>query len=154
MKINPIPAGDHSVTPYLIIKGAARALDFYQRAFGATKLMRIPVPGDQIGHAEILLGDSHIMLANERPQTNDFSPQTLGGSPVPRHLYVPADAMFAQAIAAGASIEAPMEKNFMATVLAPCWTPLRPPLAAVHARRRGVAGGNRAARLAAMGKPA
>ncbi len=112
MKINPIPAGDHSVTPYLIIKGAARALDFYQRAFGATKLMRIPGPGDQIGHAEILLGDSHIMLANERPKTNAFNPQTLGGSPVPLHLYVPADAMFAQAIAAGASIEAPMEKKF------------------------------------------
>lgn len=113
MKINPIPAGYHSVTPYLIIKGAARALDFYQRAFGATELMRIPGPGDQIGHAEMLLGDSHIMLADECPQMKALSPQTIGGTPVLLHLYVPdADAMFAQAIAAGASVEQPMENKF------------------------------------------
>ncbi|MEN9572487.1 MAG: hypothetical protein RL514_342 [Verrucomicrobiota bacterium] len=109
----PIPDGYHSVTPYLIIKGAARALDFYQRAFGATELMRLPSPGDQIGHAEILLGGSHIMLADECPQMNALSPQTIGGTPVLLHLYVPdADALFAQAIAAGATVEQPMENKF------------------------------------------
>ncbi len=108
-----IPDGYHAVTPYLIIKGAAQALDFYQRAFGTTELMRIPGPGGQIGHAEILLGGSHIMLADECPQMKAISPETLGGSPVLLHLYVPdADAMFAQAVAAGAKVEQPMENKF------------------------------------------
>lgn len=113
MSTSPIPAGYHSVTPYLIIQGASRALDFYARAFGATELMRIPGPGDQVMHAEIRLGDSHIMLADECPQMKAFSPPTLGGSAVLLHLYVPdADAMFAQAIAAGATVEQPMENKF------------------------------------------
>ena len=113
MPTKPIPDGYHSVTPYLIIKGAAQALDFYQRAFGATELMRLAAPGGQVGHAEILLGDSHIMLADECPQMNALSPQTLGGSPVLLHLYVPdVDAMFAQAIAAGAQVEQPIENKF------------------------------------------
>ncbi len=113
MSLQPIPAGYHSVTPYLLIKGAAQALDFYKRAFGAIELMRLPGPGDQIGHAEMLLGDSRLMLADECPQMNALSPQTLGGSPVLLHLYVPdADAMFAQALAAGAKVEQPMEHKF------------------------------------------
>ena len=113
MPTKPIPDGYHSVTPYLIIKGAAQALDFYQRAFGATELMRLAAPGGQVGHAEILLGDSHIMLADECPQMNALSPQTLGGSPVLLHLYVPdVDAMFAQAIVAGAQVEQPIENKF------------------------------------------
>jgi PhnB protein len=154
MKINPIPAGYHSVTPYLIIKGAARALDFYQRAFGATELMRIPGPGDQIGHAEMLLGDSHIMLADECPQMNALSPQTLGGSAVLLHLYVPdADAMFAQAIAAGATVEQPMENKFYGdrsgSVLDPFghrWT--------LSTHVEDVSPEEIGRRLAAMGKPA
>ncbi len=154
MKINPIPAGYHSVTPYLIIKGAARALDFYQRAFGATELMRIPGPGDQIGHAEMLLGDSHIMLADECPQMKALSPQTIGGTPVLLHLYVPdADAMFAQAIAAGASVEEPMENKFYGdrsgSVLDPFghrWT--------LSTHVEDVSPEEIGRRLAAMGKPA
>ena len=154
MKIKTTPDGYHSVTPYLIIKGAARALDFYQRAFGATELMRIPGPGDQIGHAEILLGDSHIMLADECPQMNALSPQTLGGSPVLLHLYVPdADAMFAQAIAAGASLEQPMENKFYGdrsgSVLDPFghrWT--------LSTHVEDVSPEEIGRRLAAMGKPA
>lgn len=154
MKINPIPAGYHSVTPYLIIKGAARALDFYQRAFGATELMRIPGPGDQIGHAEMLLGDSHIMLADECPQMKALSPQTIGGTPVLLHLYVPdADAMFAQAIAAGASVEQPMENKFYGdrsgSVLDPFghrWT--------LSTHVEDVSPEEIGRRLAAMGKPA
>ena len=113
MPTKPIPDGYHSVTPYLIIKGAAQALDFYRRAFGATELMRIAAPGGQVGHAEILLGDSHIMLADECPQMNALSPLTLGGSPVMLHLYVPdVDAMFSQAIAAGAQVEQPIDNKF------------------------------------------
>ena len=154
MSTQPIPAGYHSVTPYLIIKGAARALDFYQRAFGATELMRIPGPGDAVMHAEILLGDSHIMLADECPQMNALSPQTLGGSPVLLHLYVPeADAMFAQAIAAGASVEQPMENKFYGdrsgSVLDPFghrWT--------LSTHVEDVSPEEIGRRIAAMGKPA
>ena len=154
MKIKTTPDGYHSVTPYLIIKGAARALDFYQRAFGATELMRIPGPGDQIGHAEILLGDSHIMLADECPQMNALSPQTLGGSPVLLHLYVPdADALFAQAIATGASVEQPMENKFYGdrsgSVLDPFghrWT--------LSTHMEDVSPEEIGRRIAAMGKPA
>ncbi len=113
MSTNPIPAGYHAVTPYLIIKGAAKALDFYHRAFGAHEHMRLPGPGDQIMHAEIQIGDSRIMLADEFPQMNALSPQTLGGTPVFLHLYVPdSDAMFNQAVAMGAKVEQPMENKF------------------------------------------
>ena len=113
MSTKPIPDGYHSVTPYLIIKGAAQALAFYQRVFGARERMRIPGSGDAVMHAEIEIGDSVIMLADECPQMNAVGPQTLGGSPVLLHLYVPdADAMFAQAVAAGAKVEQPMELKF------------------------------------------
>lgn len=111
--IQPIPDGYHSVTPYLIINGAAKAIDFYQRAFGARERMRLPGPGDIVMHAEIEVGGSVIMLADECPQMNALSPQTLGGTPVLLHLYVPdADAMFAAAVAAGAQVEQPMENKF------------------------------------------
>ena len=112
-KPKPIPDGYTAVTPYLIIKGAARAIDFYQRVFGATEVLRIPGPGDQIMHAEILIGGSHIMMADEFPHMNALSPQTIGGTPVFLHLYVPdADAMFTAAVAAGAKSEQPMENKF------------------------------------------
>ena len=112
-KPKPIPEGYTAVTPYLIIKGAARAIDFYQRVFGATEVLRIPGPGEQVMHAEILIGGSHIMLADEFPHMGALSPQTIGGTPVFLHLYVPdADAMFAAAVAAGAKAEQPMEIKF------------------------------------------
>ena len=112
MTVNPIPEGYHSVTPYLIIRGAAQALEFYGRALGASEVMRLE-HGDKIGHAEIKLGDSHVMLADEFPEMGAVSPQSLGGTPVGICLYVPnVDALFAQAVAAGAIIERPVQDQF------------------------------------------
>src|ERR1700704_3702363 len=102
-EVKPIPEGYHSVTPYLIIKGAADAIDFYKKAFGATELFRIPQADGRIGHAEIKIGDSPIMLADEFPEMKYFGPQTLGGSPVSIMIYVEdVDSVFNDAIAASA----------------------------------------------------
>src|ERR1700746_1588688 len=99
----PIPDGYHTATPYLIIKEAAQAIEFYKKAFGATEVMRFAQPDGKIGHAEIKIGDSHIMLADEFPEMGARSPQALGGSPVSILLYVEdVDARFRQALAAGA----------------------------------------------------
>ena len=111
--VKPIPDGYHTVTPYLIIKGAAEAIEFYKKAFGATELFRIAQPDGQIGHAEIQIGDSPIMLADEFPGMKYFGPQTLGGSPVSIMLYVEdVDTVFNGAIAAGASQERAVEDKF------------------------------------------
>jgi PhnB protein len=97
----PIPAGYHSVTPYLIINGAADAIEFYKKAFGATELFRMP-HGDKIGHAEIKIGDSPIMLADEYPEMGFTSPKSFGGTPVSLMIYVEdVDTVFPRAIAAG-----------------------------------------------------
>lgn len=113
MAVKPIPEGYHSVTPYLIIKGAALALDFYKKAFGATERMRLSGPGDQIGHAEMQIGDSVIMLADEFPQMGAKSPETIGGTPVGICLYVEnADSLFRQALAAGGKEERPLQDQF------------------------------------------
>ena len=113
MAVKPIPDGYHTVTPYLIVKGAAKALDFYAKALGATELFRMPGPGGQIMHAEIKIGDSPIMLADEFPDMGAVSPQSLGGSPVGIMLYVPdVDALSAQAIAAGAKVLRPIADQF------------------------------------------
>lgn len=112
-KPKPIPDGYSAVTPYLIIKGAAQALDFYQRVFGARERMRLPGPGGAVMHAEMEIGGSVIMLGDECPQMGAVSPQALGGTPVSVHLYVlDADAMFAAAVAAGAKCEQPVENKF------------------------------------------
>ena len=109
----PIPDGYHSVTPYLIIKGAAAALDYYKQAFGATELFRMPAPEGKIGHAEIKIGDSPIMLADECPEMGYKSPQTLGGSPVSIMIYVEdVDSVFKQAIAAGGKEQRPVKDQF------------------------------------------
>ena len=101
MAVNPIPADYAGVTSYLIVRGAAKAIDFYQRAFGATELFRLPM-GDRIGHAEIRIGGGVVMLADEMPDMGYKSPQTLGGTPVSLMFYVPdVDATFARALAAG-----------------------------------------------------
>ncbi len=106
--VKPVPEGYHTVTPYLTVKGAARALEFYQKALGATEVMRLGMPDGTIGHAEIKIGDSHIMLSDEFPDFGALSPETLGGSPAIIHLYVEnTDALMAQAAAAGATITAP-----------------------------------------------
>jgi len=89
-------------TPYLIVKGAAQAIEFYKKAFGATELLRMAQPGGKVGHAEIKIGDSTIMLADESPEMDARSPQTIGGSPVSILLYVEdVDAVFIRAVAAG-----------------------------------------------------
>ena len=112
-KVNPIPEGYHSVTPYLIIKGASDAIEFYKKAFGATELFRMAQPDGRVGHAEIRIGDSTIMLADEFPEMGHKSPKTLGGSPVSMLIYVEdVDAVFAQAIAAGAKEDRPVEDKF------------------------------------------
>src|ERR671919_940733 len=85
--VKPIPDGYHSVTPYLIIKGAADAIEFYKKAFGATELFRMEKEG-KVGHAEIKIGDSPIMLSDEHPEMGARSPETVGGSPVSIVLYV------------------------------------------------------------------
>src|SRR5262245_64289945 len=82
MAVKPVPDGYHSVTPYLIIQGAAKAIDFYKRAFGAKELLRLEGPGGTIGHAEVKIGDSQIMLADEHPQMGYCGPAALGGKPV------------------------------------------------------------------------
>ena len=88
-KVKPIPAGYHNVTPYLIVDGAARAIDFYKKVFGATEKMRMPGPGGKVGHAELTLGDSMIMLADEHPETGARAPSAYGGSAVSLMVYVP-----------------------------------------------------------------
>ncbi len=109
----PIPEGFHSVTPYLCVNDAAGALEFYKKAFGATELMRMPDPSGRIGHAEIKIGDSIIMLADEFPEMGFRSPQTLGGSPFAIYLYVDdVDAVFGQAVAAGAKLVKEVKDQF------------------------------------------
>ena len=109
----PIPEGYHSVTPYLIIKGATEAIDFYKKAFGATELFRMPAPGGKIGHAEIKIGDSPIMLADESPEMGYKSPKSLGGSPISIMIYVvDVDTVFKRAIAAGGKEQRPVKDQF------------------------------------------
>ena len=111
--VRPIPEGYHAVTPYLFIKGAAQALDFYKKAFGAKELMRMAQPDGRVGHAEIQIGDSHVMMADEFPEMGARSPKTIGGSAVMLHLYVEdVDAVFQQAVAAGATVERPVADQF------------------------------------------
>ncbi|MBI3897261.1 MAG: VOC family protein [Gammaproteobacteria bacterium] len=110
--VKPIPEGYHSATPYLIVKDAASAIDFYQRAFGAKETMRFDHLG-KVGHAEIRIGDSAIMLADEFPEMGAQSPQSLGGTPVSIMLYVEdVDTLFRQALAAGAKEAQPVQDKF------------------------------------------
>ena len=112
-KVKHIPDGYHTVTPYLIVNDGVRALDFYQRAFGAKERMRMPQPDGRIGHAEVEIGDSRIMLADEFPEMDARSPKTVGGSPVSIMLYVEdVDAVFKQAIGAGAREVRPVADQF------------------------------------------
>ncbi len=113
MTVKPIPDGYHSVTPYLSIKGAAEAIEFYKRAFSATELFRLVAPSGEIGHAEIKIGDSPIMLADPCEEGAFRSPQSLGGSSVGIHVYVEdVDALFAQAVDAGAKAVRPVQDQF------------------------------------------
>jgi len=113
MAVKPIPVGYHSVTPYLIIKGAADAIEFYKQAFGATELFRFPAPDGKIGHAEIKIGDSPIMLADEFAEMGYKGPRALGGSPVSLMIYLEdVDTVFNRAVEAGASVKEAVQDKF------------------------------------------
>jgi len=111
-KAKPIPDGYHSVTPYLIIKGASDAIEFYKKAFGATELFRMDHEG-KVGHAELKIGDSPIMLADESTEMGYKSPTTLGGTPVSIMIYVDdVDTIFKQAIGAGGEQQKAVQDQF------------------------------------------
>ena len=110
--VKPIPDGYHTVTAYLTVDDAAKAIDFYTEAFGATELFRLPM-GDMIGHAEVKIGDSHIMLSDEFDDMNIKGPNARGGPTAAFMIYVEdADAAFAKAIKAGAKQDRPVESQF------------------------------------------
>jgi PhnB protein len=112
-KVKPIPAGYHTIIPYLSIKGAADAIEFYKKAFGATESMRMAQPDGRIGHAELQLGDSRVMLADEFPEMDFRSPRSMGGSPVHIHMYVEdVDNVVSRAVAAGAKVVRPVQDQF------------------------------------------
>lgn len=112
-QVNAIPDGYHTLTPYLIINGASQAMAFYQQAFGAVERCRMPMPDGKIGHAEMQIGNSFFMLADESADTGHNSPQSLSGTPVSFVLYVEdVDALFQQALDAGATLKLPLENKF------------------------------------------
>lgn len=112
-KVNPIPDGMHTVTPHLICAGAADAIEFYKKAFGAEEIERVPGPQGQLVHAAIRIGDSVVMLMDEMPDWNSLGPKSLKGTPVGIHLYVEdVDATFRQAIDVGATEIMALEDTF------------------------------------------
>jgi PhnB protein len=111
MAVKPIPEGYHTVTPYLIVKGAAKALDFYKKAFGATELFRMPGPDGRVMHAEFRIGDSPVMIGDECPERGAAGPA--GTTPVTLHLYVEnVDAFVDRAVSAGATVVRPLANQF------------------------------------------
>ena len=112
-KVSYIPKGYNTVTPYLVIKGAAKAIDYYKNVFGATVVERMDAPDGRVGHAELQIGDSRIMLADENPQMGYRSAETIGASPVSLYVYIPdCDKVVAKAVAEGAKILKPVEDQF------------------------------------------
>jgi PhnB protein len=113
MSVKPIPEGYRTVTPYLIVNDAARAIAYYCEAFGARERMRMAGPDGKVGHAELEIGDSVIMLADEFPEMDARGPQAIGGSPVSILLYVDdVDSQFNRAVAAGGKVLRPVENKF------------------------------------------
>lgn len=111
--VRPIPEGYHTVTPYLSVEGAAAAIEFYKNAFGAKELFRMTAEDGRVGHAELQIGDSRLMLADEYPEMSFRGPKFLGGTPVMLHLYVDdVDTWFARAVAAGARVSRPVREEF------------------------------------------
>jgi len=115
-QVKPIPDGYHTLNPYISVKGASKALEFYQKAFGAEVIYRLDMPDGRIGHAEIQIGNSRLMLADEMPEMPDVvvrSPASLGGTTFGLHCYVPdADAAFNRAVNAGAVVKRPVKDQF------------------------------------------
>lgn len=111
--VSPIPPGMHSITPHLVCAGAAEAIDFYVKAFGAVEGGRLPGPSGKLMHAQVRIGDSALMLVDEMPEWGALGPKALNGSPVTIHLYVDdVDAAFEKAVAAGAEVTMPVADMF------------------------------------------
>jgi PhnB protein len=111
--VHHIPAGYRSVIPYLSVRGAAQAIDFYKKSFGAEEVMRMPMPDGKIAHAELKIGDAHVMLADEAPQMDHRSPQAIGGTPVTIMIYVPnVDDVVQKSVANGAKPTRKVEDQF------------------------------------------
>ncbi|MFN2387045.1 MAG: VOC family protein [Thermoanaerobaculia bacterium] len=111
--VRPIPEGYHTITPYLSVDGAAAAIEFYKNAFGAKELFRMAGEGGRVGHAELQIGDSRLMLADEYPEMGFRGPKFRGGTSVMLHLYVDdVDTWFARAVAAGARVSRPVREEF------------------------------------------
>ena len=111
--VHHIPEGYHAVTPYLIIKDAAKAIEFYKNVFGATEVFRMDGPGGKVGHAELQIGDSRIMLADEHPEMGYRSATTIGASPISLYVYLPdCDDVVKRAVAAGADLKKPVQDQF------------------------------------------
>jgi PhnB protein len=112
-QVKPVPDWIHTVTPHLVCDGAAEAIEFYKKAFNAVEMMRLPGPQGKLIHASIRIGDSAIMLADEFPEWGSFGPNSLKGSPVTIHLQVEdVDALFEQAVSAGAEVKMPVQDMF------------------------------------------
>ena len=113
MTVKPIPDGYHSITPYLIVHDGTAAVDFYKRAFGAIERLRLPRPDGKIAHAEVLIGNSVVMLADEAPEMMARSAKSIGGSPISIMLYVEnVDEQFAKAVAVGGRVLRPVTNQF------------------------------------------
>lgn len=112
-KVSYIPEGYNSVTPYLIVKGAAKAIDYYKKVFGATVILRMDAPDGRVGHAELQIGDSRVMLADENPAMGATSAATIGNSPVSLYLYIPdVDKVVQRAVSEGAKVLKPVQDQF------------------------------------------
>jgi PhnB protein len=113
MSAKPIPDGYHSITPFLTVRDAARAIEFYKQAFGAKERGVMKDPGGKVMHAELMIGDSIIMLSDEFPEYGALSPQSIGGTGLGLHIYVDGvDAAFDRAVKAGAQVEMPVMDQF------------------------------------------
>ncbi len=112
-KVKPVPEGMHTVTPHLVCAGAAEAIEFYKKAFNAEEIMRVPGPQGKLIHACVRIGDSSVMLVDEFPEMECISPKSLNGTPVTIHLQVEdVDAVFNQAVKAGAKVKMPIDDMF------------------------------------------
>lgn len=111
--VNPIPEGYHTITPYLAVRDGRAAIEFYKKALNAQELFSMVNPDGRIGHAELQIGDSRVMLADEHPEINFRGPSSIGGTPLLLHLYVDdCDAWFNRAVSAGAKVLRPLEDQF------------------------------------------
>jgi PhnB protein len=145
-KVKAIPDGYHHLTPYLIVDGAGKAIDFYKKVFGAVEKMRMPSPGGKVGHAELTLGDAMIMLADEHPEMGHRGPHAYSGSAISLMVYVPdVDATVKTAVASGAKMVRPVENQFygdrLGTIEIPSATSGMSPLRGGCPRRAREAGG-------------